>query len=658
MKQLIQQLQQQSSTYVVVLMLLVSLPHFLYIPIWSVVTVLVLTGWRLLISAKKLSFPNRYFSGFITLLFSVLIYQYEGGFTGIEAGSHLLVVMSFSKLLESRSYRDFMLLIVLSFFIISTNFLYTQTIGTAIYMVFCLYAAILCLITINQNNNDFALRSRSNYTIRLILYSLPVMIILFVFFPRVTGPLWKTSDDTQRSKTGLSDSMQPGQISQLIRSNELAFRASFKDELPANSQLYWRALTLWHYNGKKWTQGEPFDEDVSIEISEPSTEYTVTLEPHNKQWLFLLDMPYQISPPFQLQTDFTSQAKKKITRHRQYTAHSATKFKVKQSLNRYNHELALSVPELNPATKRLVLEWKKTATSDQDIVNKAKQFFKRENFYYTLSPPGLTRKDEIDQFLFETRRGFCEHYASAFATLMRHAGIPSRIVLGYLGGTFNPITRELAIDQSMAHAWTEVWFAGKGWTRVDPTAEIAPERVEENLASALGDEANMPLHLRFNFPALEKLRQIFDAIDSQWNQWVINYNKKSQRKFLKFLTGENLNLKEVAYLFIKILLTALIVIFTIYFFGTRRQTTDPVTKAYIKLQTKLARAGLNKTLNEGPRDFHNRLIKHLPTQKRQLNELFELYIKEKYSDKKTERTAQQFIDAVRQFKVKKNLVVD
>ena len=658
MKQYLQQLQQQSSTYVVILMLLVSLPHFQYIPIWSITSVLMLASWRLLIGAKKLPFPNRYFSAFITLLFSALIYQYEGSFTGIEAGSHLLVVMSFSKLLESRNYRDFMLLIVLSFFIISTNFLYTQTIGTAIYMLVCLYFAIFSLISINQNNNDIALNQRSTYTFRLMLYSIPVMIILFLFFPRITGPLWKTSDDIEKSKTGLSDSMEPGQISQLIRSNELAFRASFSNQVPANNQLYWRALTLWHYNGRKWTQGETRDEDVNINISEPSIEYTVTVEPHQKRWLFLLDLPYQINSPFQLKTDFTSQARKKITRHTQYTASSATRFSVKQTFNRNNHELALSVPGLNPAAERLALAWKKTASSDLDIVNKAKQFFKQENFYYTLSPPGLTRKDEIDQFLFETRRGFCEHYASAFAILMRHAGIPTRIVLGYLGGTFNPISNEMAIDQSMAHAWTEVWLDNKGWTRVDPTAEIAPERVEEDLASALGNEANMPLHLRFNFPALEKLRQIFDAIDSQWNQWVINYNKTSQREFLKFLTGENLNLKEIAYLFIKILLTALVLIFAVYFFSSRKQAMDPVSKAYLKLQRKFERAGFKKTPYEGPQDFHKRLIKHLPGQQHQLTELFDLYIKEKYSGKQTKQTAKQFIDAVRLFKVKKKLVVN
>jgi len=654
----IQQLKQRPSTYVVVLLLLVSVPHFEYIPWWSVTSVLILSIWRLAVTAKSLPPPHRYLTMVITIFFSAVVYQYSGGFSGISAGSHLLIIMSFCKLLESKNYRDYMLLIILSFFIISTNFLFTQTIGTAIYMIFCLYAAIFCLITINQPENNITLKSRSMLSFKMIVYALPVMLVLFVFFPRINGPLWKTADETQRAKTGLSETMEPGQISQLIQSNELAFRVRFNKKIPANNQLYWRAIILWQYDGHRWTKGSSDEEDTTIEIPEPGFEYTVTLEPHQKKWLFLLDLPYSINQPYRLATDFTAQSSRKINKHIQYRAASSTQFTINQNLSSNNQSLALALPGKNPLAKRLAQRWHSESNSAEDIVNKAKSFFRNESFYYTLTPPQLTRNDAVDQFLFETRRGFCEHYANAFAVLMRHANIPSRVVLGYQGGKFNPFTTEFAVNQSMAHAWTEVWLAGKGWTRVDPTAEIAPERVEQNLASALRDQANIPLHLSLNFPALEKLRQLFDAIDSHWNQWVISYNEKTQQQFLKFLTGENLNLKEIGSLFLKVLLTTLIIISIFYFLSARQPALDPAAKAYRKLLKKFARAGIVKALHEGPRDFQARLIQHLPAQKNQINELFDLYVEEKYRRSGSDQAATQFISAARRFKVKKKLVVN
>lgn len=653
-----QQLKRQPSSYVTALMLMVTLPHFQYIPSVSILGVIALSLWRLLISLKKLPAPNRLFSALITLFFAALVYQYEGGFTGITAGSHLLVMMTFCKLLESKSHRDEMLLIILSFFIVSTNFLYSQEIITAIYMFICLYVALYCLITVNQKHEYISLKNKNTLSTKMIVYSLPVMLILFIFFPRITGPLWKTSDDTQQAKTGLSDSMEPGQISKLIQSNELAFRAKFAKTPPSKKQLYWRALTLWDYDGKKWTRGNANEDEFSIKILDPGFEYTVTLEPHQKRWLFLLDLPYDISRPYQLISDFTAQSTKEVTKRLQYTAFSSTQFTSNQTLNLDNEFYALSVPEKNPLTRELAQSWRQQSSSDQEVIEKARQFFSTESFYYTLTPPGLTRTDSVDQFLFETRRGFCEHYASAFTVLMRHADIPSRIVLGYLGGQYNPLTAEYAIDQSMSHAWSEVWIENKGWVRVDPTAEIAPERVEQNLATALRDQVNLPLHLRINFPALENLRQLFDAIDSRWNQWFLDYNEKSQKQFLKFLTGNNLNLKEIGYLFMRVLLITLVISVVIYFFSSIKKRPDPFTLAYQSLCKKLARAGLEKSINEGPKDYQARIIKKIPRQKKEIEELFKLYIQKRYSRTNSTQTERQFIRAAKRFKVKKQLMVN
>ena len=240
------------------------------------------------------------------------------------------------------------------------------------------------------------------------------------------------------------------------------------------------------------------------------------------------DMPFYCMIEQQEEVQMTD----KIDKLQQYTASSSPNVSTNQILSEGSRNLSLMLPNWNPQAKQLALAWKNNSQDASEIVDKAKRFFAKENFFYTISPPTLNKINSIDQFLFETRRGFCEHYASAFAVLMRYAGIPSRIVLGYLGGDYNPLNKQYSIDQSMAHAWTEVWLDGKGWTRVDPTASIAPERVEKNLASALKGQANLPCHLKSDSAVLDSIRQLFDAVDSKWNQWVIDYNETNQKRFL------------------------------------------------------------------------------------------------------------------------------
>jgi len=641
------------ASIVVLLMLLVTIPHFQFIPWWSISCIIVLIFWRLLIILNIVPAANKLLSSVITLLLSIFIYKYSNGFSGISAGSHLLVIMTFCKLVESKTHRENMLLVILSFFIMSTNFLFSQSIPTAIYMFVCLFVAIFTLITINQKTTTVSFNLKIKTSAKMIAYAIPVMIILFIFFPRISGPLWSTKSDTTQAKTGLSDSMEPGQISNLIYSNDLVFRASFKQTLPANNQLYWRAITLWNFNGKKWEANNNNETDAKITVYETSYEYQVTLEPSQKKWLFLLDMPYKIIEDYNINPDFTARLNKPAQSLLQYNAVSTSDYVMQYSLNSENQNTALALPNLNPKTRQLANSWKQSSTNTEDIVNKALAHFAKQEFYYTLSPPGLSREDSVDQFLFETRRGFCEHYASAFAVLMRSAGIPTRIVLGYLGGNFNPYNQSLSIDQSMAHAWTEVWINNKGWVRVDPTASIAPERVEKDLATALKDQANIPLHLQLDLAFLQKLNQILDAIDNKWNQWVLNYNENKQRAFLKFLTGSTFNLRELSQLFIQILIALLISSGLIYFYSSLRKRNDPITSSYLLFCQKLARAGYKKQTHEGPQDFKKRLNDVFPSQRGEINTILDLYTELKFKPIINTETASKFTKAVQHFKIRK-----
>jgi len=641
------------ASIIVLLMLLVTLPHFQYIPWWSISCIIILSFWRVLIILNIAPSANKLLTSVITLLLSMFVYKYSNGFSGISAGSHLLVIMTFCKLVESKTHREHMLLIILSFFIMSTNFLFSQSIPTAIYMFVCLFIAIFAFININQKTTTLSFNFKIKTSAKIIAYAIPVMIVLFIFFPRISGPLWSTKSDTTQAKTGLSDSMEPGQISNLIYSNDLVFRASFKQTIPANKQLYWRAITLWDFDGKKWEVTTSIATDAEIIVYKTGFEYQITLEPSQKKWLFLLDMPYKINKGYNINPDFTARLKKPAQSLLQYSAFSTQDYAMQHPLDLNNRKAALSLPDINPKTKSLALNWKQNSINTEEIISKALTHFAKQNYYYTLSPPGLTREDSVDQFLFETRRGFCEHYASAFTVLMRSAGIPTRIVLGYLGGNFNPYNQSLSIDQSMAHAWTEVWFDNKGWVRVDPTASIAPDRVEKDLASALKDQSNIPLHLQLDLAFLQKLNQMLDAIDNKWNQWVLNYNESSQREFLKFLTGSTFNLRELSHLFIQILITLLVFSGLIYFSSGLRKRNDPTTRAYMNFCQKLARAGCKKETHEGPQDFKKRLNEYFPSQRGEIDRILDLYTELKFKPIVNTETADRFSEAVQHFKIRK-----
>lgn len=642
-------------TMVLLLLLLVTTPHFEYIPWWSTVTIIVLSAWKTIIFSTNRLQPNKIISSLLTILAVVMIYRHSHGFSGISAGSHLLVVMVFFKLLESKAKRDHMLLVLLSFFIISTNFLFSQTLTTAIYMFLCVFITLLTLLTINQEQSDISLKEKTVISIKLISYSLPLMIILFLFFPRISGPLWNTKTDEAQAKSGLTDSMQPGQISQLIYSNDLVFRASFKNKTPPRHQFYWRAITLWNFNGKKWTTNRVNETKTTLQVIDPGYEYTITMEPSNKKWLFLLDLPYLISNNFNLNSDFTAQTKNPVESLLQYTANSTNSFRISSDLDLDIEGIALSTPHLNKQAKQLAFSWKQQAKNPEDIVRSALEYFSKQKFYYTLSPPKLTRIDRIDQFLFETRQGFCEHYASAFAILMRHAGIPSRVVLGYLGGNINPINNIISVDQSMAHAWNEVWIDDKGWIRVDPTAAIAPERVTKDIASALKDQENLPLHFQIDFAVLKQIKQLFDVVDNKWNQWILSYDKNKQKEFLHFLTGKDFSLRDVSSLFIQIILITLALTSLFYFLNSINRKTDPIDRAYKTFLKKLSKAGFSKATNEGPRDYKKRLISLLPNQKQEVSFIIEHYVDLKFRKNSKSDTANRFIKAVRNFDIKKTI---
>jgi transglutaminase-like putative cysteine protease len=328
--------------------------------------------------------------------------------------------------------------------------------------------------------------------------------------------------------------MHPGDISRLIQSDELAFRAEFKARQPTPQQLYWRGPVLWDYDGRTWLTHTPpdFVPLHAAGLGEPLT-YRLILEPQRQPWLLLLGLPKRLPPlpGSHLGPDLQWQSDKPIDQRLQYEVEAWPDYRLQADTPPGPRALALPA-EGDPQARELARQWQAQSANDAAIVARALTLFRQEPFHYTLAPPPLGL-NAVDGFLFASRRGFCEHYAGSFVFLMRAAGVPARVVTGYQGGEKNPLGGHYVIRGRDAHAWAEVWLAGQGWVRVDPTAAVAPSRVERGIAGAL------PAHERIggfvDAGWLMPLRLTWDLVNNQWNVWVLGYDDDRQRRLLERL---------------------------------------------------------------------------------------------------------------------------
>jgi len=563
-----------------------------------------------------------------------VLYQY-GTLLGRNAGVTLLVVMLALKLLEVKQPRDAVMIVFTSYFLVITNFLFTQTPLIAVYMFASTVLITATLSAITHDSPNRPLRSHLRLAGTLLLQALPVMVVLFLLFPRIVGPIWGLPKDAHAGLTGLSDSMSPGAISQLVESEATAFRATFSGTAPAPAQRYWRGPVLWETDGRTWTTGghvmlaplpagrlQPAGDRVVQEI---------TLEPHNKRWLPGLDRPVEISMRATHTVGSAWRSPQRITGRTRYTVTSYIESRTAK-LNPMLKQAALQLPDnLGPRLQGLAQGWRNGAT-DRAVIRKALEHFHNEPFVYTLSPP-LLGADPMDEFLFETRRGFCEHYAAAFVLLMRSAGIPARVVTGYQGGEYNTVGEYWLVRQSDAHAWAEAWLPDSGWERVDPTAAVAPERIERALdLSGLG--SGDPVRFRlFGGGWLENnwrsLRYTLDSLNNSWNQWVLSYSPSRQRELLAALGIKDADWKDMI-LGLLMAISVILAAVASWMFLRQPQPADPVVHAWNTFCRRLARMGMPRKPSEGPRDYLRRVVAFRPALASQVNPIAELYITLRY----------------------------
>lgn len=628
-------LTERSRILLLVAMALVVLPHAWHLHAWVSAFVLgVGLVYLHLLRRQRTDVPRVVLFALVFAGSGAVLYQY-GTLLGRNAGVTLLVVMLALKLLEVKQRRDAVMIVFTSYFLVITNFLFTQTLLIAVYMFASTILITATLSAITHDSPNRPLRSHLRLAGTLLLQALPVMVVLFLLFPRIVGPIWGLPKDAHAGLTGLSGSMSPGAISQLVESEATAFRATFSGTAPAPAQRYWRGPVLWETDGRTWTTGGPVMlAPLPAGRLQPAGDRVVqeiTLEPHNKRWLLGLDRPVEISMRATHTVGSAWRSPQRITGRTRYTVTSYIESRT-ATLNPMLKRAALQLPDdLSPRLQDLAQGWRNGAT-DRAVIRKALEHFHNEPFVYTLSPP-LLGADPMDEFLFETRRGFCEHYAAAFVLLMRSAGIPARVVTGYQGGEYNTVGEYWLVRQSDAHAWAEAWLPDSGWERVDPTAAVAPERIERALdLSDLG--SGDPVRFRLLGGGwLENnwrsLRYTLDSLNNSWNQWVLSYSPSRQRELLAALGMKDAGWKDM----ILGLLMAISVILAAvagWMFLRQPRPADPVVHAWNTFCQRLGRMGMPRKPSEGPRDYLRRVIAFRPELASQVNPIAELYITLRY----------------------------
>ncbi len=628
---------------------MVTLPHAEHLPLWITGLCAMLLLWRVYLTQSGSTLPKRWLLFIITFAGVAAIAASYHTLFGREVGVTLLMLLAVLKLLELRAQRDAMGLIYLACFVIITNFFYSQSIPTALFM--CATLLVIVSTWLRIQAPTLSLRPQARIAGTLLLQALPLMLLLFILFPRVQGPLWGLPQDAY-SSTGLSDSMSPGSLSKLSLSEAVAFRVSYVDKVPRRDQMYWRGPVLWNYDGRTWTRGTTgYSNTPRFTDTAQNISYSVILEPHNKRWLYGLDTAATLPNGSRIGNDFQLFSAQPVNARIRYEMSSNLSYHANVDEAPSQLQRATGIPiRLNPRTVELAQSWRSAHSSDQEIVDTALRYFNQQNFSYTLEPP-LLGENSVDEFLFGERKGFCEHYASAFVYLMRAAGIPARVVTGYLGGEFNALGNYYIVRQSDAHAWAEVWLAGQGWVRVDPTAAIAPERVERNLAASLKDNTALPFMARNPPQWMSKLRLNMDAWSNQWNLWVLGYNPERQFALLTRLGMEDVSWQKMARNLMFGLALCIAAYALFMFKHLLQRHRDPVQTTWLKFCTSLAKAGLPRADHEGPRDYAERIAQARPTAASTVRDIAQRYLSLRYGRMPDAAELDAFKDAVRVFKL-------
>jgi transglutaminase-like putative cysteine protease len=629
----------------------VLLPHSQRLPWWLPLMTLGALGWRLWVHLGRTSFPHWSVKFMMAVTAGIGVVMSIGRGNGPELAVALLFAGFSLKLLEIYKRRDALVLIYVAYFLAATELLFGQSLLHALYiaLVLVLITAALNSVYQSERHPDFWRPLRAS--VRLLLPALPLMVVLFVLVPRI-GPIWYAPLAQEEARTGLSDTLSPGDVSRLTGSSDVAFRVQFDNgRPPPASSRYWRGLTYDRFDGRRW-EAEADRSPFESPRSESGTllRYNITQEPSGQPWVYALDYPVAAPWPLRMQANKTLRAPAKIRQRMDFALASRLSSDSFQALTAAQRERYLVLPEGgNERARALALSWRTEDGSTEGLVARALALYARV-FRYTLTPQRLG-DDSIDDFLFDTQEGFCGHFASSLTFLLRAAGVPTRIVGGYLGGEWNPYESYLVVRQFEAHAWTEVWHPGRGWVRVDPTAAVAPERIEQSAEQLLSSQPGflsdtLLSPVRFGHIGwINALRMRADALNFVWHRWVLSYQLR-QNDLLQKLLGE-VTLWKLA--------LGLLIPFSLVLgwvaLGLLRQrrpkTKDPVDAALLRLIARFESRGLGRKPGEPVGRYAQRIALARPDLAPIIGTVARLYEQLRYAEGGEPQLHRAYLAAVR-----------
>ncbi len=621
------------------------------LPLWLLGVVCALAALRLILAARGRRAPPQALRLLIAAASIALLFVQFRTFNGLAAGTALLSLMAGLKLLETRTLRDVRVIALIVYFLSLAALLRAESFWLLGYLVGVCWLTTATLLRLRNSAVLPAWRASLNHSGRLLRQALPIAAILWLLFPRFDGPLWPMPEDRRGAETGLSDSMSPGDITELALSDDIAFRVHFISATPSPGERYWRGPVLHDFDGRTWRRlGPRTMQDSGLRPVAGAYEYTLSLEPHQHNWIFALDWPTRWDlPQVRMTSDFMLVQMGPVSKPIDVRATSYSRVQSSAPLSAATRRRDTQLPiGRNQRTVQLSQQLRREHPEDMDYVAAVLALFRHEQFFYTLTPPSLGR-ESVDEFLFDTKRGFCGHYASAFATLMRAAGIPARVVTGYQGGTFNRFADYWILRQSDAHAWDEIWIEGRGWLRVDPTSAVAPWRVEQGSGDVFA--ANEPLVRRWqrHAPWLADMRLRLDALQQLWRERILRFDHNSQNDLLVLLRIPEPDAQKL----VMVLAGAITLALAWLTWQVRRElqppVKDPLIRAYARLCRKLAAAGLARRPHEGAEAFGARIAALRPELAATITDLCRRYTQLRYGADRANDLQASFISAVRDF---------
>ncbi len=657
----LQQVPRNALMWIIISLFALVAPHIGRLPIWVLAVYVIAVVWRLQVHRGRWSFPGRWVKVAMTTSGFVGIYASYGTLVGLEPTVALLLTAFALKFIELSQRKDAYVLLFLGYFICITEFLFSQDLLITLYSVINVLLVTTALVALHQPGLDQFNRGTMRLAGVMLLQAVPLMVVLFFVFPRF-GPLWTVPIKSHAAKTGMSDFMKPGDVASLSQSDEVAFRVKFDGEIPEKSALYWRGLVFSRLEQDVWSGLGYYDVPLEeqrpdeVAISGQPLRYSVIMESTQQNWLYGLRYARARSPGVMHSSDFRMMSPAPLESEYLYRVESWTDVPVDLDLSDWRRKTETKLPpQGNNRTRELALELRESAGSDEAFVEQVLEKFNSEDYVYTLQPGRLTGSNPIDDFLFQARRGFCEHYASAFVFMMRAADVPARVVAGYQGGEINPLNKTVIVHQFDAHAWAEVWLENRGWVRVDPTSAVSPLRIEMGLEEAMASEGSFlaaaplsPLRYR-SIPLLNQLRLRYDALTYRWQSWVVGFDSEQQFDLLHTLFGE-ISTRVFATLLLGSWALVLVPVAISLFFKRDTYPVSPLDKYYRLFCDRMAELGLIRGPGETPGHFAQRAVEALPGFADELRRITGLYNDLAYAGVKDKDELAQFTRAVSRFR--------